>query len=695
MRRNKIYIVDKDNKYMFGPREYSLGSFLKGIPDKLNGMGNLLGADKLSEGAGSLVGGLGTAVGGIGSSLISGGMSSGAGNAITGIGGTIGSAVGSVNPLLGGIISAGSGIIGGLTNAAFGTKVDQEKLNAINAGIEQNKNFISAATSFDDIQGPAAVLTDTNAYSGGWFSGGKARRKNEELKKKMTAARQFATSSVANNIFNLQDDQMNNALANFAAFGGPLQSYGADWDNGFIVIGNGGTHEQNPFDGVQIGVDSEGTPNLVEEGEVIYNDYVFSNRIKVPKEVLDKYKIKGSDDMTFADVVKKVSKDSEERPNDPISKRTMEDLMGKLMIEQESIREKRAARKNKFARGGRLGIIYDGDGWWSNVLRDSGLTFDMAGNLIKTSSLFDGNKTTPQVAVPTTKRTPIEVTGITPESLFTPKNRVGAYSGTYEGDTSKKTTSDKKKYNPLTALRYAPALGAGIGVFTDLMGITNKPDYSGADSLLAAASSIGNVGYRPIGDYLTYRPFDRLFYANQLGAQSAGLRRSIANSSVNRGQAIAGMLAADYNAQNQLGNLFRQAEEFNLGQRERVANFNRGTNMFNAENELKAQMASRELARARVDAVARAANLKDAIDARVGAARSANLTNLFDSLGNIGREEVSKSWINENPALLYGISTGGRGIDYKALGFKYDPTTGEKLSKAKGGYLTIKSKRRK
>ena len=36
-------------------------------------------------------------------------------------------------------------------------------------------------------------------------------------------------------------------------------------------------------------MDSQGTPNLVEEGEVIYNDYVFSNRMNIPDDVRKKY----------------------------------------------------------------------------------------------------------------------------------------------------------------------------------------------------------------------------------------------------------------------------------------------------------------------------------------------------------------------------------------------------------------------
>ena len=31
------------------------------------------------------------------------------------------------------------------------------------------------------------------------------------------------------------------------------------------MIGNGGTHEENPMEGVQMGMDAQGVPNLVEE----------------------------------------------------------------------------------------------------------------------------------------------------------------------------------------------------------------------------------------------------------------------------------------------------------------------------------------------------------------------------------------------------------------------------------------------
>ena len=52
------------------------------------------------------------------------------------------------------------------------------------------------------------------------------------------------------------------------------------------IVNSGGTHEQNPYGGVQMGVDSQGTPNYVEEGEVRWKDYIFSNRIQISDDIL-------------------------------------------------------------------------------------------------------------------------------------------------------------------------------------------------------------------------------------------------------------------------------------------------------------------------------------------------------------------------------------------------------------------------
>lgn len=56
--------------------------------------------------------------------------------------------------------------------------------------------------------------------------------------------------------------------------------------------------------------------------------------------------------------------------------------------------------------------------------------------------------------------------------------------------------------------------------------------------------------------------------------------------------------------------------------------------------------------------------VRDAVDARRGASMSANLTNFFNSLGDIGREEYSRNMIMSNPALYYSIDSKGN-VTYK------------------------------
>lgn len=191
--------------------------------------GNLMGVfskegigSAMKGAAGGLVSGLAGAVGGLAGNAIAGGLSSGAGNAIGSIGSTVGSAVGAVNPVLGAAIGVGSQLVGGLTNRMFGTKVDEAALKEANEGTNALNNFTSKATSMDAISGPVAQANVKDVYSGGWFSSGDAAKKNEELKRRRLEAKLFAQRSVDNNIFNIADDQINNSLANYSAFGGPI-----------------------------------------------------------------------------------------------------------------------------------------------------------------------------------------------------------------------------------------------------------------------------------------------------------------------------------------------------------------------------------------------------------------------------------------------------------------------------------------
>lgn len=366
--------------------------------------------------------------------------------------------------------------------------------------------------------------------------------------------------------------------------GGPINTHGGVFDNGVTIVGNGGTHEENPLEGVQMGVDEQGIPNLVEEGEVIFNDYVFSNRIEAPKNLKKRYKFKGK---TFADVAKSIQKESEERPNDPISKAGLDVNMARLAMSQEEVRNSKMKKRtsNKYAGGG-----------------------------------------------------------------------------------------------VLPYMRYAPAVGAGINALTDLIGSTNKYDYSNIDLIQDVVDNLQTVSYKPIGNYLTYRPFDRNFYINKLNSQASATRRAIEGlSGGNRATKIAGIVASDYNTQGRLGDLARQAEEYNLAQRERVEAFNRGTNQLNSEMGLRAGQINKQNDELRLKSAITQAQLRDQIDSAVSAARSANLNNFLDSLGDIGREETIFNLINSNPGLRYGYTGRTGNIGYK--------------TRSKGGYLTIKRKK--
>jgi hypothetical protein len=203
-------------------------------------------------------------------------------------------------------------------------------------------------------------------------------------------------------------------------------------------------------------------------------------------------------------------------------------------------------------------------------------------------------------------------------------------------------------------MRFAPSVALGISAITDAAGLTNKPDYSNADAILEASKGAGTynpVRFKPIGNYLTYRPFDRDYYINKMNAEAGASRRNIMNTSGgNRGAAMAGILAADNNYLNQLGTLSRQAEEYNLAQRQQVADFNRSTNITNSQGFLQADLANQKAAaEARemsLKGTMAAAEMREKTKLASDAAKAANLSGFVTSLGDIGRENMAWNWRN-------------------------------------------------
>lgn len=502
------------------------------------------------------------------------------------------------------------------------------------------------------------------------------------------------------------------------AKGGNLNTNGANFTNGQTIIGNGGTHEENPMEGVPMGMDAEGNPNLVEQGEVIFNDYVFSNRLFADGGLLESFNLpKSYDGHSFAAIAEKLGDESKERPNDPISKRGLMSSMSRLQQAQETVRQQTQEGQEgvQYAHGGRMGTLFDGFGQYPNHLFTidddnvpEGTMFDPISNRYVFTGYQDSD------VKPLDFGPGITLSG---EWVKEPKymaraaaKRAGYDVGSSLDDYNKnpikapeKKKSAASKLLDATNLRYAPVVGAAIGLGQNLF---SRPDYTSANTILEAANQAGNytpIGYTPIGNYLQYRPFDRNFYLNKLNAQAGATRRAIMNTTSPSRNAT--LLAADYNAQGRLGDLARQAEEYNLAQRQAIETFNRGTNQANAEMGLKAAMANQEAAlksrSSRLSGIAQAMAVRDAVDARRGASMSANLTNFFNSLGDIGREEYSRNMIMSNPALYYSIDSKGN-VTYKngyetlseaeKKEVRDAANKAKKKKKAKGGYLTIKKK---
>lgn len=769
----------KYNKLLTARRNYfTYGGSAENLPEPtLRGglvypktKGSFLGLDWSNpfkgENAGDIKNGIvssaGQAIGSIGGGLIGGGLQSGAGNVLQGLSG-IASAI--PGPW-GAIASAGLGILGGLTNRMFGSKMNTENIAKVEANINNLNSFQSNASDYDTLASNWANadvgMTFDDSFIGkdGWFSN-KAKNKAADLRTQVNAGNAWVHNTLTNNAQNIQTTQMQNLLSNYTAFGGPiLRSKGKKkYKNGgslgfgfggnvgtlsvnggdfpmpgnFISINNGGSHESNPYEGVPLGVDPEGVPNLVEEGETIFNDYVFSKRLKVPKAIRDKYKLRSSKEISFAEASKKLAKESEERPNDPISTRGLEAMMADLANAQEQERVQKN-KGNTFSKGGKMGNLYSGeettpqtirhmvrskdgtptpleDKYWYFPDTKNGYTWeDTYGSLYTRANngqyedTIDENGNT----IRTYYYDPVKKKG---SNRYYKKNAAGEYE-LVQGDNpyldiqnSKNGNYVQTKSNPNddggtdyyydleeedpeykklpTGLRYAPAIGLGIASITDALGWTNTPDYGNAEAILEASKGTYQpVRFKPIGNYLTYKPFDRDFYINKLNAQAGATRRNLLNTSGgNRATAMAGILAADNNYLNQLGNLARQAEEYNLAQRTQVEEFNRGTNTTNSQGFLQADIAnqnafmqSREQA---FKGAMAAAEMRERARLASEEAKSANLSGFITSLGDIGRDNMAWNWRN------FGMATGSFGNfgDEEIL----LENTGKKKSSAKGG----------
>jgi len=886
---DQIKIPNLDLTYNATP---SFSTALQADTSPINPLGSMKSpglldkAKNLVKGTGSGVNAAAGALGSMVGSMIGGGLTSGAGNVIGQLGG-----IAQMIPGVGGVIaSAAVPILQGGINALVGSSLNQENINTVNANNAALNSFSSNASSTEalaqNFKTMPAVTNFNKSFIGkdGVFAN-KASKMFKQLQKEQTYAVNNAQNALNTNLNNMIGTQYDNMMANYAAEGGflaqpyiggaidyelaqrrmaqkdlearhladggSLHSYGSDWTNGLSIINSGDTHERNPLGGVPMGMAEDGQPNLVEEGEVVWNDYVFSNRLKVPSELAQRLKLKNKDN-TFAEAVKYLQKNSEERPNDPIEQAGLKNSLIKLMNAQEILRQKSEERKmrrqaKKAALGGLLyncgGHLFalgsvlnptdpDGDPLYAKQptkATPSGLDYPILKGYVPkyfidpnykdpNNYLIFGNQFgNPDILYRSSNRPDIktwynEVTkdsknyanilnyldandsksanlkktyaknakGFLNYALTGPKGRAydaiqKAYNAAYapqeqarmQGikppefsfedledrvqaqdaapvsapltneqwkeytrlkslDKTNKTDVSAKKYlhevtgapletlykgqeipaaardtiqpehyNLARELRWMPAIGSGLAAFSDAMGWTNTPDESGYRAMLQASQGMTDPAFSPIPERLRLQRFSTREAINDLNAQAGAVERGITNqSNLNRGNAISGLIAAGANAQKNYGNAYKQGLDSYNALASTEGQFNRGTSMFNSEKDLQAQMARNSNLQFKANLLDKALTLRDLALNRASAARSANLTNLFDSLGDIGREAFAMDMIHNNKALLYDYF--GRYKRNLLDDVNGDTVKDSKTAKAaKGGFLTIKNKRRR
>lgn len=562
----------------------------------------------------------------------------------------------------------------GLSDGQLAGAVFQGGLAGAKGGASIGGNFgmkgagIGAAAGF----GLGMLGAGIGAAVGSAKASKEAARLNLEGQK---ANNQFMEST-KKSITDINMNNKNNAYLQMA-FGGPIGNQ--DFTNEMRFITEGGSHEENPIGGVPQGIAPDGKPNLVEEGEVIYNDYVYSKRLNVPKEDYEMLGLKGEKKYTYADAAEYIQRESEERPNDPISKRNLQTMMSRLQSSQETFKQKRdeAKLKRAFAK-----LSPEEQAYMIQAMQQPQQVMPIQGQMAAEGGhLFSGDEDSyiqhlknTDLLYPSSKLTTNLGKPVTASEVLASDN----YKQMVERVKNFKNTENTNWLSQ--ALRAAPIAGSFLGAMSALL---DKPDYSTMKRTEDMYRQIPMVSPKPIGDKMSYTPMDINYLMTQIGNQNLGARRAvIENSAGNAGTAANAVIASNYKGNNALGDAFRSALEYNQNKDNIVRDFNRGTNTFNSETDFKGQVQNQARAGQIAEAFLKTGAMRQDELAALQASGSAQLTALFNNLGNLGKDKLAREQVK---AL---IDTGAYNTlsEYmKTLASSYNAEGGKLNKKKKGG----------
>ena len=308
------------------------------------------------------------------------------------------------------------------------------------------------------------------------------------------------------------------------------------------AFNTGGSHEQNPLGGIPQGIGKNGKQNVVEQGEIKSNlnnteNYVFSKRFVATESDLKAaslptvYKNK-----TISEIAIDLGKESKERPNDPISKRGLDEMLTRLKSIQEAKRR---------------------------VLIEE--------QIKKTASRYNiAPEEAAKVVLGSEDQNSFATLGQM-DYLSNPKKPISAIISN-EGQQFNNQISNE-------ALMYSPIVG-GIGMLGRQ--IAKGIDYFNANSI--AKIKTPRITTPVLRDYMEYTPVDSTYRTNQMLSSASNLRSRLMDSAGNNAAvARATMLASNKDINDSIGKSFYEDANTNFERRRIAKEFNRGTNQANSE----------------------------------------------------------------------------------------------------------------
>lgn len=565
------------------------------------------------------------------------------------------------------------------------------------------KAAVSGAVAGSSVNVPwgtiAGAVTGLIGAGAGWAAGRvKAEAEAERLNMEAQRANNALMSRTELAKDTIMQNQRNDFMQNIAAYGGPTYNHTGDWSNGLMFINEGGTHEENPNDGVLISYDDQGIPNLVEEGEVIYKDYVFSNRLKPYKKQLETYGLDEKyKDWTFAKIVEDTQKISAENPMDKISIDSLDEMMNTLTIMQEEVRRKKGkiGQNKLMSYGGKRGRIFDGK---KHIYTEIGPGFSTGTNPL---SLVDGEfvggiepaisygSWTPSGALkdainngvsfdfdygqnmPLEEDTfELEDPGLinTPLPLFTDTSWIDKEFNNISNANTKKAidwisnngpgfieieeepVKERLKkpvnFDPNDLMQAAPIINSALSA------IHNATTPIDTSNLVAeeAYSSIPEMVLPEIGGKITYKPTDKNAGLNTIINQGRTNIRDIQNSTQTSGMALAGILNNNFNTQRASGEYLLNADKQDLVGQLQVGQHNFGIDKTNLASAQAEQAANSERAKLIAMGKIQDAQGLEALQQMKGEATNLAMNNAIQGVADLGRQNKQWNWIKKNPS---------------------------------------------